>query len=194
MSVETTQNNEKQPEKDKEKKKLVNFLLSNDIIALMDELADKYTSNRTQFIYRAVNILNQNQELLAGKKLKPSEHTVSKDDFKEFEGRIEEKMLNLQKDIRTLALASQSIINHEESMDKKDKLKAMEKLLLDFKGLPKLDDYDKVQGYLVQQYPDWESDITVNKIYYDLIISLMQRGLVSYDPHDKKLIWSVKYE
>ena len=79
----------------------------------------------------------------------------------------------------------------EETEEKHEKLIKIEKTLFKFNGLTRLDTYDKIEGYLLKQFPQWESELTVDKIYYDLVLKFLQQGDVIYNTRTKKLKWSV---
>ena len=94
-------------------------------------------------------------------------------------------------DLQTMA---QSIANHGASLNKKQKLAKIERTLFSYDGLAKLDTYDKLEGFLVLKFPEWESDLVDEKIYYDLVYRFLQKGDVKYNERLKKLIWSVPSE
>ena len=100
----------------------------------------------------------------------------------------------LQKQIQDIQMMAQSIANRKEGLEKDQKLARIEQHLFSYNGLAKLDTYDKLEDYLVQQFPEWESDLTDEKIYYDLVYKFLQQEDIKYNKRLKKLIWSVPKE
>lgn len=188
MSEEKTQNKENQSEKAKKRKKQLNFLLTKEQEKVLDELVKGFARNRTDFFVTAINFFKHNPELYGRGKVAIPTETITKKDLEELETNLFER---LQYQIQTLQMMTQSIVDREETAEKQEKLAEIEQTLFNFKGLKRLDTYDKIEGFLIKQFPQWESDLTVEKLYYELILKFLQQGDVIYNTRTKKLKWSV---
>lgn len=188
MSEEKTKNKEKQSEKAKKRKKQLNFLLSEEQEKILNELVKGFARNRTDFFVTAINFFKHNPELYGRGKVAIPTETITKKDLEELETNLFER---LQYQLESLQMMTQSIVDREETAEKQEKLAEIEQTLFNFKGLTRLDTYDKIEGFLKKQFPQWETELTVEKIYYELILKFLQQGDVIYNTRTKKLKWSV---
>ncbi|PWI47361.1 hypothetical protein CEE45_12260 [Candidatus Heimdallarchaeota archaeon B3_Heim] len=179
---------EKQLKKVKKRKKQINFLLTEEQENVLDDLVEEYSRNRTDFFVTAINFFKHNPELYGRGKVAIPTESITKKDLEELETNLFER---LQYQIQTLQMMTQSIVDREETEEKQEKLTEIEQTLFNFKGLKRLDTYDKIEGFLTKQFPQWETELTVEKIYYDLVIKFLQQGDVIYNTRTKKLKWSV---
>jgi hypothetical protein len=188
MNEEKTQNKENQFKKVKKRKKQINFLLTKEQENVLDELVNDFARNRTDFFITAINFFKHNPELYGRGKVAIPTETITKKDLEELETNLFERF---QYQLETLQMITQSIVDREETAEKQEKLSEIEKILFNFKGLNRLDTYDKIEGFLIKKFPHWETELTVEKIYYDLILKFLQQGDVIYNTRTKKLKWSV---
>ena len=188
MNKKKALNEEKQHKKTKKRKKQFNFLLTKEQEEVLDELVERFARNRTDFFVTAINFFQHNPELYGRGKVAIPTENISKKDLEELETNLFNR---LQYQIETLQMMTQSLVDREETSDKQEKLSEIEQMLLKYSGLARLDTYDKIEGYLVKQFPQWETELTVEKIYYDLILKFLRQEDVIYNTRTKKLKWSV---
>ena len=85
---------------------------------------------------------------------------------------------------------SQLLIHQQENGEKADLLEEIKHKLLNYDKLAELNTYQKIEDFLVQEYPSREEEITDDKIYNEILIELMQEGFLSYKVRSRRLKWS----
>lgn len=188
MNKKKSSKEEKQLKKAKKRKKQINFLLTEEQENVLDDLVEEYSRNRTDFFVTTINFFKHNPELYGRGKVAIPTEAITKKDLDELETNLFER---LQFQLETLQMMTQSIVDREETTEKHEKLSEIENILFNFKGLKLLDTYDKIEGFLIKQFPQWETELTVEKIYYDLVLKFLQQGDIIYNTRTKKLKWSV---
>jgi len=188
MSKEKPSDKKKQPEKAKKVKRLINFLLSSKQEEMLDYNIKtlNLAKNRTDYF---VNKITEDFKTQGKGYKKEIPNGVASEEYVDESN--ENLFQRLQKEIQNIEIFSQSLLDREETLGKEQKLAKIEQHLFSYSGLAKLDTYDKLEGYLVQQFPEWESDLVGKKIYYELIPKFLESGDIKYNKRLKTLVWSV---
>lgn len=188
MSEEKSSNKGKQLKKPKEKKRLINFLLSPKQEEMLNHnIIDlRLAKNRTE--YFIIKITEDYQTQGKGYKRETPEEYVTKSDLQELKINIFNK---LQQQLQTIQMMTQSIIDREETLEKDQKLAKIEQHLRSFINLVDLNTYEKLEKYLTQKFPEMTSELIDGKIYYEIVYKLLQQGDVMYNNRTRKLVWRV---
>lgn len=108
--------------------------------------------------------------------------------FDEKMEQITEQLSNYQ---RQNALLLKTLSNTSVLSEKENLYERFQTQLKNHPDPKSLDNYDKIEDWLVEKNPDFKKELQIEKVYYPVIQDLIQEGHIVYNSQSKKLHWQL---
>ena len=168
--------------------KMYGFRLDSNTRKDLDEVVNMLADgNKTDFFKNAIRFFKDNPELYHQGKVLTADNIPTREDIDEIKREINQLNQQMQINIEM----SQLLLDQQENGVKQHNLAILKEVLLSYEHLEELDDYGKVEAFLLKKLPDLESIIIVDKVYNEILFESMQEGKLLYDKRSKKLNWRV---